>query len=171
MSDAPPEEEGAKPAKPPGPKTPKVVLLLLLINLGGTGFNAFQGMQQAQAQAQAAHAPVKGEHAAEEAKKDEPGPVLPIDPFIVNLNEKDASRYLKATFEIEVADGEVAKVLEKQKRPVRDDILRYLSSLTVSDTQGEEGKAKIQQEVVKRLDAKLGPGKVKHLFFVEFMVQ
>lgn len=167
MSDAPPEEEGAKPAKPPGPKTPKIVLLLLLINLGGTGFNAFQGMQQAQA----AHAPVKGEHGEAEAKKDEPGPVLPLDPFIVNLNEKDASRYLKASFELEVSDGEVAKVLEKQKRPVRDDILRYLSSLTVADTQGEDGKAKIQQEVVKRLDARLGAGKVKRMFFVEFMVQ
>ena len=167
MSDAPPEEEGAKPAKPPGPKTPKIVLLLLLINLGGTGFNAFQGMQQAQA----AHAPVKGEHGEAEPKKDEPGPVLPLDPFIVNLNEKDASRYLKASFELEVSDADVGKELEKQKRPVRDDILRYLSSLTVPDTQGEEGKAKIQQEVVKRLDARLGAGKVKRMFFVEFMVQ
>lgn len=167
MSDAPPDEDGAKPAKPPGPKTPKIVLLLLLVNLGGTGFNAFQGMQQAQA----AHAPAKGEHAEADARKDEPGPVLPLDPFIVNLNEKDASRYLKASFEIEVASAEVAKLLEKHKRPVRDDILRYLSSLTVADTQGEDGKAKIQQEVVKRLDAKLGAGKVKHLFFVEFMVQ
>lgn len=167
MSDAPPEEEGAKPAKPPGPKTPKIVLLLLLINLGGTGFNAFQGMQQAQA----AHAPAKGEHAEAEAKKDEPGPVLPLNPFIVNLNEKDAGRYLKASFEIEVADGDVAKLLEKHKRPVRDDILRYLSSLTVADTQGEDGKAKIELEVVKRLDARLGAGKVKRMFFVEFMVQ
>lgn len=167
MSDAPPEEEGARPAKPPGPKTPKIVLLLLLINLGGTGFNAFQGMQQAQA----AHAPAEGEHAKKEPDKDEPGPVIPLDPFIVNLNEKDASRYLKVSFEIEVADAEVARLLEKQKRPVRDDILRYLSSLTVSDTQGEDGKAKIQQEVVKRLDARLGPAKVNHLFFVEFVVQ
>ena len=167
MSDAPPEEEGAKPAKPPGPKTPKIVLLLLLINLGGTGFNAFQGMQQAQA----AHAPVKGEHGESEAKTDEPGPVLPLDPFIVNLNEKDASRYLKASFELEVSDADVGKELEKQKRPVRDDILRYLSSLTVADTQGEDGKAKIQQEVVKRLETRLGAGKVKRMFFVEFMVQ
>ena len=31
-----------------------------------------------------------------------------------------------------------------------DDVLRYLSSLTVADTQGEEGKAKIQAEVAAR---------------------
>ncbi|HTE54124.1 MAG TPA: flagellar basal body-associated FliL family protein [Kofleriaceae bacterium] len=161
-------EEQPKPAKVPGPKTSKIVLILLLGNLGATGFNTFQGMQQAEA----AHAPAKAEHETPAAeKKIEPGPVIALDPFVVNLNEPDAMRYLKATFELEVADAPAGKELEKLKRPVRDEVLRYLSSLSVTDTQGEAGKTKIQQEVVKRIDAQLGGGKVRRLFFVEFMVQ
>jgi flagellar basal body-associated protein FliL len=54
---------------------------------------------------------------------------------------------------------------------VRDEVLRYLSSLSVADTQGEAGKSKIQKEVVTRIDKELGGGRVRRLFFVDFMVQ
>jgi flagellar protein FliL len=167
------EEAEAQPKAPAAPKqkTSKLVLILLVANLGGSGFGAFQGMQAVAA----VHAmPSGGEHQKKEeekAPKTEVGPVTPLEPFIVNLNEPDASRYLKATFELEVANAEVVGQLDKLRRPVRDEVLRYLSSLSVADTQGEAGKAKIQQEVVARIDKQLGGDKVRRLFFVEFMVQ
>jgi flagellar protein FliL len=166
------EEAEAQPKAPAAPKqkTSKLVLILLVANLGGSGFGAFQGMQAVAA----VHAMPAGDHHKKEedkAPKQEVGPVTPLEPFIVNLNEPDASRYLKATFELEVANAEVVGQLDKLRRPVRDEVLRYLSSLSVADTQGEAGKAKIQQEVVARIDKQLGGDKVRRLFFVEFMVQ
>jgi flagellar FliL protein len=166
------EEAEAQPKAPAAPKqkTSKLVLILLVANLGGSGFGAFQGMQAVAA----VHAMPAGDHHKKEedkAAKQEVGPVTPLEPFIVNLNEPDASRYLKATFELEVANAEVVGQLDKLRRPVRDEVLRYLSSLSVADTQGEAGKAKIQQEVVARIDKQLGGDKVRRLFFVEFMVQ
>ncbi|HKE15140.1 MAG TPA: flagellar basal body-associated FliL family protein [Kofleriaceae bacterium] len=173
MSDAP---EGDKPAAPAGPKpkTSLLVLILLLANLGSSGFAAYEGMQAVTAQHAASAA--GGEHGKkgeeEGKKKEEVGPVTPLEPFIVNLNEPEATRYLKATFELEVADKEAIAELDKLKRPVRDDVLRYLSSLSVADTQGEAGKAKIQKEVVSRIDRQLGgKNRARRLFFVEFMVQ
>jgi flagellar protein FliL len=167
MSD---EAEGQpKPAPAPGPRTSKLVVLLLLLNVGGTGFVGFKTLELADAAAHAA--PHPGAEKEEEKKTDEVGPVTPLEPFIVNLNEPDASRYLKASFELEVAAAEVIGQLEKMKRPVRDEVLRYLSSLSVADTQGEKGKSKIQQEVVARIDRLLGGDKVRRLFFVEFVVQ
>jgi flagellar basal body-associated protein FliL len=42
----------------------------------------------------------------------------------------------------------------------------------VADTQGEAGKAKIQKEIVSRIDRQLGgKNRARRLFFVEFMVQ
>jgi flagellar FliL protein len=167
MSDEP--EDTPKPPAAARAKGSKLVPLLLLVNLGGTGYVVFQGMQQAQA----AHA--AGEAKAEEGhskdKKDEVGPVTPLDPFVINLNEPEATRYLKASFELEVTDAAVVAELERLKRPVRDEVLRYLSSLSVADTQGEDGKAKIQKEVVARIDLLLGGGKVRRLYFVDFVVQ
>ncbi|HYU15106.1 MAG TPA: flagellar basal body-associated FliL family protein [Candidatus Acidoferrum sp.] len=174
MSDQP--EAQPKPAAPPGPKTSKLLPLLLLVNLGGTGYGVYQGMQLAGAVHAVASA--GGEHGEKDKDKDkekagnEVGPVTPLDPFIVNLNEPEAGRYLKASFELEVAGPEVIAQLEKLKRPVRDELLRYLSSLSVADTAGEAGKAKIQKEVVARIDQLVGGGnKVRRLFFVEFVVQ
>jgi flagellar protein FliL len=166
------EQAEAQPKAPAAAKqkTSKLVLILLVANLGGSGFGAFQGMQAVAA----VHAMPTGEQAEKEEEKppkNEVGPVTPLEPFIVNLNEPDASRYLKATFELEVANAEVVGELDKLRRPVRDEVLRYLSSLSVADTQGEAGKAKIQHEVVARIDKQLGGGKVRRLFFVEFMVQ
>ena len=155
MSDAP---EGEPKPAPAGPRSSKLVPLLLLLNLGGTGFVAYETLQGAGA----AGVAIGSAHAAEEERpKNEVGPVTALEPFIVNLNEPEATRYLKATFELEVSSAETVHELEKLKRPVRDEVLRYLSSLSVADTQGEKGKAKIQEEVVKRIDQLLGGGKVK----------
>ena len=169
MSD-PAEAPPANPGGPPKHRTSKLVLILLLANLGGTGYGVFLAMQAAEAAAHAAAPAAAGAHAPEKAKN-EVGPVTPLEPFIVNLNEPDASRYLKATFELEVADAEVIGELEKLKRPVRDEVLRYLSSLSVADTQGEVGKSKIQKEVIARIDRQLGGERIRRLFIVEFMVQ
>jgi flagellar protein FliL len=173
MSDAADDAKPAAPARPK-PKTSLLVLILLLANLGSSGFAAYEGMQVVTAQHAASPAGAGHAKTAEEEakKKEEVGPVTPLEPFIVNLNEPEATRYLKATFELEVADKEAIAELEKLKRPVRDDVLRYLSSLSVADTQGEAGKAKIQKEVVSRIDRQLGgKNRARRLFFVEFMVQ
>ncbi len=58
------------------------------------------------------------------------------------------------------------------KRAVRDDLLRYLSSLNVADTQGEEAKTKMETAMMARIDKQLGgKEKVHRLFFNDFMVQ
>jgi flagellar basal body-associated protein FliL len=164
-------EAPAKPAGPPKQKPSLLILVLLVANIAATGYGVFLTMQGGEAAAHAAPAEQDAKKAEPEKPKNEVGPVTPLDPFIVNLNEPDASRYLKATFELEVASVEVIAHLEKLKRPVRDEVLRYLSSLSVADTQGEAGKANIQKEVVARIDRQLGGKSVRRLFIVEFMVQ
>ena len=162
----------AVPAAAPSPKpagTSKLLLLLVAANLGASGAGVFF---QLRAKPMAAAAP--GAAGAEGAKPGEaagPGPTATLEPFVVNLNEVGSSRYLKATFELELADAKSAEVLEKDKRGVRDEVLRYLSSLSVADTLGAENKDKIRTEIVARIDKELGGGKVKKVFFGDFVVQ
>jgi flagellar FliL protein len=158
----------AKPEAPRG-KTSKLVPLLLILNLGASGAAAFFA-SKAGAAATKAHAPAPA--APEPAELALPtGPTVVVDPFVVNLNEPGSSRYLKATFELELATPKAATALEKGKRAVRDDVLRYLSGLKVDDTLGEDNKAKIQQTLVARIDKLLGEGQVRRLYFNEFVVQ
>ncbi|MCK6550123.1 flagellar basal body-associated FliL family protein [Myxococcota bacterium] len=161
------EEKAAAPATPAAPKAKPPILTLLtlvlvLVNIGATGFTAFLVMS-----IPAAGAPAKEEHHAEEG----PGPTVALDPFIVNLNESESSRYLKTSVELEVATQPDADFVTKSKSAVRDEALRYLSSLRVADTLGEEGKNKIREELTARIEKVLGPGKLKKIYFGEFVVQ
>ena len=141
------------------------VVALVAVNLLGTGVIAAKVMTM-----KAGHGG-KEEHKGEKAEK-LPGPVVAIDTFVVNLNEPGSSRYLKTTFEMEVADLAAQKELEEQKRLVRDEMLSYLSNLTLKETMGESSKAKIKDDLTERADKALGGhGRVKHLFFSEFVVQ
>jgi flagellar protein FliL len=161
-------ETPAAPAAPPSPKSSKVMPLLLFLNLAATGAGTFLQLRHKDgvAAAEAAAAPVPKEP---EAPK--PGPVAPLEPFVVNLNEPGLSRYLKATFELELSSPKAIEELEKGRRVVRDEILRYLSGLSVADTLGTQNKEKIQSEIVSRADKALGGGKVKRVFFIDFVVQ
>lgn len=135
----------------------------MLLNMGGTGFVAMKIM-----------GPLKvAEVAKEDAHDEKEGhPHTPLDAFVVNLNEPGSSRYLKTTVELELSSARAAEELNKSKSAVRDELLRYLSSLSVQETLGEEGKNKIRTELASRADKVLGGGgKVHKLFFSEFVVQ
>lgn len=160
--DAPPDE-GAKEAKPAGDGPPKIVLALLVLNLAASGFGAFK--------AATAHGAPKAHEVEPEASGNEiTGPVVQLDPFVVNLDEPTA-RYVKVTIQLELISEKAAANLEKGKQLVRDGILSYLSGLKVADTLGEAAKVHMREELLKRCVDALGKGNVKRVFFSEFVVQ
>jgi flagellar FliL protein len=149
-----------------------VALVVGVLNLGGTGFVAFKILKAPPAAAAAAEEGGEGgEHGKKEEKMVEL-PAVPLDPFVVNLNEPGSSRYLKATVEVEVTDNPAAEELKVRKRAVRDDLLRYLSSLKVDDTLGEANKTKMEEQMLARIDKQIGEKKRVHrVFFNDLMIQ
>lgn len=159
-------EEPKKAEKGGGGGGGKAMLGLLVLNLAATGFVAFKMLT-----AHPAEAAPSAHHKAEGAESTEvTGPVVALDPFVVNLDEPGTSRYLKVTFELEVpAKGE--EVINKSKQLIRDTILGYLSGLHVKDTLGAEAKDKIRTDLMAKLTKLLGAEKIKRMFFVDFVVQ
>jgi flagellar FliL protein len=151
-----------------------VALIVGVLNLGGTGFVAFKILKAPPAVAAAGEGGGEGkggEHGKKEEKEVEL-PAVALDPFVVNLNEPGSSRYLKATVEVEVTDAPAVEDLKVRKRAVRDDLLRYLSSLKVDDTLGEANKAKMEEQMLARIDKQIGEKKRVHrVFFNDLMIQ
>ena len=142
------------------------MLGLLVLNLLATGFVAFKVLTVEPAAA------ATGEHhaAVELPTSEVTGPVIALDPFVVNLDEPGTSRYLKITLELEVMPhGEEA--ITKSKQLVRDMILSHLSGLHLKDTLGSEAKDHIRTDVMAKLEKMLGANKIRRLFFSEFVVQ
>ncbi|MBP6627799.1 MAG: flagellar basal body-associated FliL family protein [Kofleriaceae bacterium] len=170
MSDSEEPTEGAEaPATPPGPKPPKVVLGLLAVNLLATAFVAFKVATAKPAKA-AGHG-ADGPPAVVMAKDEIKGPVVALDPFVVNLNESDQARYAKISIEVELGGKEAVRALEKGKQLVRDNVMTYLSGLRVADTLGSDNRRKIREDLIASITEVLGEGRVRRMFFTEFVVQ
>ncbi len=161
-AETPPPADGK--AATPAAKSSKIVLALLALNLGASGFATFKLMTASTAEASTHREPPP-------PVNEIAGPVTAFDPFVVNLDEPGTSRYLKVTIQVESTDHAVEEGLEKNKQLVRDAVLSYLSGLHVKDTLGAEGKETIRAALMAKLDALVGPGKVRRMFFQEFVVQ
>src|ERR1043166_6115347 len=113
MSDEAPPPAAA--AGPPPPKSSKAVLGLLVLNLGVTAFVAFKVLTAHPAEAAPAPAPP----AVAAGTAEVTGPIVALDPFVVNLDEPGTSRYLKVTLQLELAP-KAEDTLAKSKELVRD---------------------------------------------------
>lgn len=164
MSDEPAPEK--KPAEPSAAGKPsKAILGLLVANLAGTGFVAFKVLTAHPAEAAA---PAHAEHA--EAGPEVTGPIVSLDPFVVNLDEPGQSRYLKVSLDLEVMPH-AEEALVKSKQLVRDAILSHLSGLHLKDTLGTEAKDRLRSDLMAKIVKLLGPEKVRRMFFQDFVVQ
>jgi flagellar FliL protein len=163
MSDTP----EVKPAETPaGGKTSKIVLVLLVLNLGASGFSTFK-LATATAQPVAAAAHEESKTSTSEVT----GPVVALDPFVVNLDEPGQSRYVKVTLQVELGTKDDEHVLEKSKLAIRDMILSHLSGLKLADTLGAAAKDKLRTDLMAKLIPIVGEHTVRRMFFQEFVVQ
>ena len=159
-------EETPKAAVEAVPKKPKAVIALLVLNLGATGFTTFKVVTAPPPEPSEPHA---GHPAI--VTNEVVGPVVPIPPFIVNLDEPGPSRYLKMTLQFELVNHDAEEPFNKSLQVVRDMILGHLSGLKLADTLGTAAKDKLRTDITKKIEGIIGPNKVRRMFFQEFMVQ
>jgi flagellar FliL protein len=166
------------------------VLLLILIIGGVVGFLM---MSNHDAEAEAGHgaktevaaeghAP-EGEKAAEghaaegeghgggEAATKEVGIMFTLDTFTVNLLSESGRRYLKCQLNLEMEGKELSPELEEKKPVFRDIIIRVLSSKSLEEISTVKGKEKLKEQIVTELNMRLKDGKVKNVYFTDFVVQ
>lgn len=99
--------------------------------------------------------------------------ICPLDSFIVNLMDKSGlgKRYLKVTMKLELDSEKDKELLEDHTPQIRDTVLLLLSSLTFKEINSIEGKLDLKQSIISRVNRVLGDGRVKTIYFSEFVVQ
>ena len=99
------------------------------------------------------------------------GPIIPLAPFIVNLADPGGRRYLKVTVELELDKKEGEAEFKGRVPEIRDQIILALSSKTFQQLQGGAGKQVLREELTARMNTILKVGKIKSIYFTEFVVQ
>ncbi len=162
-----------------------IIGVVVLALLGAGGFFAWKMFVAPKGgnQATAAHGGENskaGGHGGGENKEGESsgvaegGGTINLDPFLVNLADQDANRYLKTTIRVLVTNAETAKKVSESEvmtPRLRDTILSVLSTKIANEIINNDGKQKLKKEILEKINGFL-PGKcAKEIFFTDFVVQ
>jgi len=178
--------EASKTEDQDQPKKKSKLILLIIVGVGvcllaGGGFMAYKKFFGHKASSTEAGAEAGGGHGAEAEAERGGGDrkklpeviaeVLPMDPFVVNLSDPKAKRYLKLKIEIEIETPAGKERATKATPKLRDAVIMMLTSLTFDEVMSPEGKFRIRDELLERFTQVLKPEKVKNIYFTEFVVQ
>ncbi|MDY0191451.1 MAG: flagellar basal body-associated FliL family protein [Desulfuromonas sp.] len=110
--------------------------------------------------------------AVEETEKPEGiGPMVDINDFIMNIFDKNETRYLKASITLELENEETVVEVNERMPQIRDSILLLIGSKTFAELNDLQGKLQLRAEIIVRLNKLLQKGKIKGIYFTEFVVQ
>jgi flagellar FliL protein len=116
----------------------------------------------------------EGKHAKdthEEAHVEEPGPVMELDPFLLNLADRDEQRFLKVSIKLELDRPEEETDFPNKVPAIRDALLVLLSSKESQLLRTVNGKRRIREEIMIRVNGVMSKGKIANVFFTDFIIQ
>ncbi len=122
----------------------------------------------------------KGSHKEEGKGKDQTEAATATVPFgevVVNLAEERMQRYLRVKIAVLVdgsAEKEVTELLTKHKAAVKSKLIGHIAGKTLKDVSGSVGVARLQRELLERIEDVLYPnggGHVRSVLFEEYVVQ
>lgn len=179
-----------------GAKKKKLIIIgaaafLLLIILGAVAF--FLLKKDPEAENKPGEEPVAEVQAPELNPSAAIGPMIEIKEFIVNIISENERHYVKASMTIELVGGPGAAGSEggkggddkgekggidpgteevNQRMPqIRDSILLLISNKTYEELQDLQGKKQLKAELISKLNSILYKGRVKDIYFTDFVVQ
>ncbi|MCP4679346.1 MAG: flagellar basal body-associated FliL family protein [Deltaproteobacteria bacterium] len=152
------------------PKSSKVVIIVVVVAvvvLAAVGI--VLAVTLSSSNAKASKSDDKQNPASRSANQ--PGPLVKLDNFIVNIASDEGGKYLKTALVLELGSPDDASSLEKSEMLVRNEVLMYLSSLDVEGTQTVKQKKALQKRLKKLINKRLKRNIVNGVYFTEFVAQ
>jgi flagellar FliL protein len=136
-----------------------IVAAALILAGGGGGGSFFMAKKKAEAAALAA-ADEDGEdaapvHKAKDAHKSAPT-YVPLDPFVVNLADKDTDRFAQVGVTLEVDDAKFADQMKTYMPAIRNGILLALAQKTSTELLQRSGKEALAEEIMREAARPMG---------------
>ncbi len=170
MADTPENEAASEEAVPPSSSRKWLMIavgVVLVVAIGGGAY--YWGVSRGNV-AEAAEI----EPAPEEEAAVMPGGIVTLNPFTVNLADRESSRFLRITIELEVETADAATALTtdtvRQTR-ARAAVLEVLTMQMSENLTTLEGKAALKTELVDAINAAVAPSVVMDVLFTDFVIQ
>jgi flagellar protein FliL len=144
-----------------GKKKLIIIIAAALILLGGGGGGYFFMAKKKADAAAAAAAEEDGEDAAPVHKASKDGhktapTYVPLDPFVVNLADKDSDRFAQIGVTLQVDDAKFADEMKTYMPAIRNGILMVLAHKTSTELLERTGKASLAEEIMREAARPMG---------------
>ncbi|MEO8805342.1 MAG: flagellar basal body-associated FliL family protein [Burkholderiaceae bacterium] len=130
-------------------------LLVLLSAGGGAAIYFKKKAAHAAEEAAAEEGGAPGEHKIVKRDPKHPPTFLPLDPFVVNLADKEADRYAQIGITLELQDAKFGDELKLYMPAIRNGILMILAHKTSAELLDRSGKellaAQVQREAARTM--------------------
>lgn len=99
------------------------------------------------------------------------GPMVNIEEFVVNIISGDSPHYVKASLTVELSNEDVQPEVVQRMPQVRDAVLLLIGNKTYEELQDLQGKRQLKAELKSKINSFLQSGKVRAIYFTNFVVQ
>jgi len=154
------------PAAQPAKSKKKLIIIIaavLVLVLGGGGVAAVLMMKKsaAAAAAEAEEEGADGEAAkpAKAAAQRDPKAIptfVPLDPFTVNLADRQADRFAQVGMTLEISDAKLADQIKTFMPAIRNNVLMAIADRTAAELMDREGKTELAQRIRREVSRALG---------------
>jgi len=167
------DEEGKAEDSVKGGMNKKMLLLglmaLLVVVGGGAGFYFMSG-EDPERRGKSSDAHVEAE-AEPEPDPGFIGPVIDLEPFVLNLADRDQLRYLKVAIKLQLDRPQDETDFTIKLPAIRDALLVLLTSKESRSLRTVDGKMLVRDEIGGRVNTIMKKGKIQQVFFTEFIIQ
>jgi len=174
-----PNQEAAATEQAPKKKglLKRLVLVFLTIMIAAGGAGGFYYWRhraavrtQAAAEATDHKAGASQKHAAQGDETDVKE-VIELQPFIVNLADRNETRYLRMTISLGVSDNNEAKADPIYTTRVRNAILAVITTKSSDQVLTVEGKSELRKEMLNAARAAVDKPEIQAIYITDFIVQ
>jgi flagellar protein FliL len=146
------------PAPAKGKKKLIIIIAIVALVLVGGGVAAMMLMKKKAADPEAEGeegAPAKAAATAKHDPKHVPV-FVPLDPFTVNLADREAERYAQVGITLEIEDAKAGDQIKLYMPAIRNHILMAIADRTAAELMSREGKARLAEKVRRETSRALG---------------
>jgi flagellar FliL protein len=157
-------DAGDAPAKKGSKKMIIIIAAVALLLVAGGGAAFFLMKKNAADEEEGdggggGHAKAEAKHEAPKPKSKDPAAVptfVPLEPFTVNLADRDHERYAQVGITLEVDDPKFAEQMKGFMPAIRSAILLVLAHKTSEELLERDGKEKLAEEIMREAVRPLG---------------
>ncbi len=94
-----------------------------------------------------------------------------LEQIIVNPADTNGQRYLLVELSLELVDKEDEQLIEANISKIRNNLIEYLSSRSVSQLEGIEKKENLRLELVSIINSTIERRSVRNLYYSKYVMQ